>query len=175
MTKQKALEIYDRAIQTQLLEQLFSYEELVQKADLELIPFKEFLLKELVSLTQEDEGDFVEAALMIVQNLGVPENWLEILCSLLISTFHHSHEEIIRDIQNAEDPIAIPFIQKAIELKPKLQHLDYDDYGAFYKKCLWALYAIGTKESFELIKAYTFSEIPELREEALYRLNKIKV
>jgi len=98
---------------------------------------------------------------------------ITLLCHKLIKIDHFDHEEIIRDLQLAKEPMVIPFIQKAIELKPQLSYLDYDDYGAFYKKCLWALKDIGTSEAIELIKKYTNSKDKALKKEAIYRMKKI--
>ena len=98
---------------------------------------------------------------------------ITLLCHKLIKIDHFEHEEIIRELQLAKEPMAIPFIQKAIEVKPQLSYLDYDDYGAFYKKCLWALKDIGTSEAIKLIEEYTNSKDEALKKEAVYRMEKI--
>jgi len=58
-------------------------------------------------------------------------------------------------------------------LKSKLKYLDYDDYGAYYKKCFWALYSIDTEDALGLIHYYCDSTDEILREQAQYRANKI--
>ena len=94
-------------------------------------------------------------------------------CEKLLRIDHSEHEEIIRFLQDAADPFAIPFIKQAILLKPQLDYLAYDDYGSYYKKCFWALKAIGSKNAIELIKEFTESVDPIIKEQAHYRLSKI--
>jgi hypothetical protein len=65
-------------------------------------------------------------------------------CERLVRQDHFDHEQIIRALQDAADPYSIPFLREAVRLKPRLSYLDYDDYGSYYKKCFWALRAIGT-------------------------------
>ena len=95
-------------------------------------------------------------------------------CELLLRLDHRQHEEIVGNLQASRDSYAIPFLRKAIELKPRLKHLEYDDYGSYYKKCLWALQAIGTKEAVEVIAECARSEDEVLREQAAYRLRRIR-
>jgi hypothetical protein len=95
-------------------------------------------------------------------------------CELLLKIDHDGHEDIVSELQKCADPYAIPFLRQAIDNKPLLAYLDYDDYGAFYKRCLWALRAIDTPESIAVIEAFAQSEIPELREQAEYRLSRIR-
>jgi hypothetical protein len=76
-------------------------------------------------------------------------------------------------LQGEANPYAIPFIKQAIILKPELSYLDYDDYGAFYKKCFWALKAIGTSEAITIIKEFATSDDEIIKKQASYRLSKI--
>ena len=102
----------------------------------------------------------------VTQN-SLEENW-----SLLIDPSGYEHEAIIRFLQDNPDGRSVPYIRTAILLKPQLDYLAYDDYGSYYKKCLWALQTISTPEAIELIKECASSDIPELREQAIYRLSK---
>ena len=95
-------------------------------------------------------------------------------CARLIQENHHEHEDIIRFLQNAADPYSIPFLRQAVQLKPRLSYLAYDNYGAYYKKCFWALRAIGTPEAIIVIREFATSDILAAREQALYRLSKIE-
>lgn len=129
---------------------------------------------ELSEAVARRESDMVEAALTHTLALRCPLSaYFDLACGLLIEDWHISHEWLIGEFQDAEDPRAIPFLQQAIDLKPRLQYLDYDDYGSYYKKCLWALKAIGTPEAISVIRDCANSEIRELQEEARYRLSKI--
>lgn len=87
---------------------------------------------------------------------------------------HIEHEDIIHFLQHNPDSGSVSYLKRAIEMKPSLKYLDYDDYGAYYKKCLWALQAIGTPDALALIQKCAHSHQPALREEAAYRLTKIR-
>jgi len=91
----------------------------------------------------------------------------------LLDPSHMEHEEIIWFLQTNPNPLSVPYLRKAIELKPSLEYLDYDDYGAYYKRCLWALSAINTEESIVLIRECAESDIPELKDQAIHRLKRI--
>ncbi|MEB2185703.1 hypothetical protein VDS18_07280 [Xanthomonas campestris pv. campestris] len=93
--------------------------------------------------------------------------------NLLLQDWHQEHEELISDLQMKADPSSIPYLTAAIGLKPLLGYLAYDDYGAYYKKCLWALQAIGTDEAIEVIRSCTSSSDPALNNEASYRLSRL--
>lgn len=91
----------------------------------------------------------------------------------LLDPTHEEHEEIIRYLQDHPDPASAPCLKNAIALKPALAYLDYDDYGAYYKKCLWALQAIGTAEAIAVIRECASADDEALRMQALYRLERI--
>ncbi|CAN7609638.1 hypothetical protein [Rhizobium sp. LjRoot254] len=120
-------------------------------------------------------SDVVEAALGLALLFDVPLSvYFDLSCQLVTEDWHISQEDIIRLLQDAEDARAIPFLRTAIDLKPRLEHLAHDDYGSYYKKCLWALSAIGTPDAIAVIRDCVNSEIAPLREEAEYRLSKIQ-
>ncbi len=87
---------------------------------------------------------------------------------------HFEHEDIILFLEFNPDTRSVPHLREAIELKPKLKYLNFDDYGAYYKKCLWALQKIGTPDALQVIRECAGSEIPELKDQALYRLKRIE-
>src|ERR1700722_11115959 len=94
-------------------------------------------------------------------------------CAKLVLEDHLDHEQIIFFLQHTADPYAIPFLKQAALLKPRLEYLAYDDYGSYYKKCFWALRAIGTPEAIAVIREFTTSEDEAAKAQALYRLSKI--
>ena len=130
-------------------------------------------IKQLLTnpLESEDDG-FVEAALYFLDFFEEPSEHLDILLSLVVNIHHTSHEDIVGTLQHLGDEKSIPFLKEAIDIKPELKHLEYDDYGAYYKKCLWALTAIGSDEAKYVISGFASSAIPELKKEAIYRLSK---
>lgn len=119
-------------------------------------------------------GDVVEAALWLARVSDMPqEAYFMLACRLLTQDWHHCHEELISEFQEAEDPRAVVPLRHAIDLKPRLRYLEYDDYGSYYKKCLWALTEIGTPEAIAVIRDCADSHIEPLSLEARYRLTKI--
>ena len=92
-------------------------------------------------------------------------------CLRLLQVDHQEHEEIVSFLQRASDPYSIPFVKLAVHLKPYLKYLEYDDYGSYYKKCFWALRAIGTKEAIAVIQEFAASDDPVIKEEELAREN----
>jgi hypothetical protein len=122
-----------------------------------------------------------EALVRAVDELLVDESRtdrrLEVLrrhCHRLLETDHQDHEAIIGFLQRQRNPFAVPFLLKAISLKPELRYLEYDDDGAYYKKCLWALRAIATEDAIAGIEACAESPDAVLREQARYRLEQIR-
>jgi hypothetical protein len=94
-------------------------------------------------------------------------------CARLIQADHRDHEDILRNLQAAADPYSIPFLRQAVLLKPSLAYLAYDDYGSYYKKCFWALRAIGTPEAIAVIREFITASDAAARQEAVYRLEQI--
>lgn len=101
------------------------------------------------------------------------KKYIEIERERLLETNHEDHEEIVRLLQRHPENASVPYLRRAVLLKPQLRYLDYDDYGSFYKKCLWALQDIGTADALALIAECSRSEDAALREQALYRLRRI--
>jgi hypothetical protein len=99
--------------------------------------------------------------------------YLEMERQRLLDPDHQDHEEIVRLLQDFPENDSVPYLAEAIRRKPRLGYLAYDDYGAYYKKCLWALRAIGTNEAIAHIMECARSDEEPLREEALYRLRRI--
>lgn len=123
-------------------------------------------------LAQAEADDFAQVVLFFYYLLDSPDKHLDILHTLLMNPNHFQHGEIIRILQHVGSEKSISYLLEAIALKPALSYLDYDDYGAYYKKCLWALTGIGTEEAKTAILSFTVSTVPELREQAVYRLSR---
>jgi hypothetical protein len=99
--------------------------------------------------------------------------YLEMERERLLDPGHEDHEEIVRLLQDFPENESVPYLAEAIRRKPDLRYLAYDDYGAYYKKCLWALRAIGTSEAIARIMECARSDEEPLREEARHRLKRI--
>jgi HEAT repeat protein len=115
----------------------------------------------------------VDSSLDLLFRFQPTVDYVPLLCELLVDDFHSRHEDIIGALQDAADTYSIPFLRQAILLKPQLAYLSYDNYGSYYKKCFWALKAIGSPEAIAVIREFTNSEDSVAREQAIYRLSKI--
>jgi hypothetical protein len=130
--------------------------------------------RQLSLALEHKNSDLVEVALIVARHFGLFElDYFDLLGLLIVEDWHISHEEIIGIFQKIADARAIPFLKQAIELKPKLGYLEYDDYGSYYKKCLWALQDIGTAEAISVIRESAASDIVALRDQAQYRLTRM--
>jgi hypothetical protein len=139
------------------------------------VELSDFVTKSLSHPIESADGNIVESGLYFLMRLGKPDEIPEILCKLILSENHFRHEDIIRIMQDLGDELFIPYIKDAIKLKQKLNYLDHDDYGAFYKQGLWALTSIGTEQAKDAIASFVESDIPELRNAAIYRLEKFEI
>ncbi len=81
---------------------------------------------------------------------------------------------MIRYLQDYLSPTSVEPPRFAIELKRQLEYLEYDDYGAYYKKCFWALAVNPDPRAVDVIREYADSDDEILREQAQYRLNRIQ-
>lgn len=123
--------------------------------------------------TQSRDKETVAYALLLGFWFGFPENVAARIHDLIGQEWHQGHEDMISLLQDFKDPDSIPYLQTAIELKPALEYLEYDDYGAYYKKCLWALAAIGTRHALAVIEDCTKADDKVLAKEARCRLKRI--
>lgn len=101
------------------------------------------------------------------------KRYLELKGERLLELDHQEHEWIVSILQEHADNDSVPYLEKTIEMKPQLGYLSHDDYGSYYKKCLWALQDIGTPDALALIRKCARSAEPALRKQALYRLTRI--
>jgi hypothetical protein len=115
----------------------------------------------------------VESALILLFHFPPTADYIPLLCELLVADFHNRHEDIIRILQDAADARAVPFLRQAALLKPSLDYLNYDDYGGYYRKCFWALAAIGTLDAIAVLQDFTTSEDPSISEQACCRLSEL--
>jgi hypothetical protein len=67
------------------------------------------------------------------------------LAALLSATWHQSHEDLARLLQDARDPDTVDALFHAATLR--LAYLDYNNSEAFNRKCIWALVDVGTPDA----------------------------
>jgi 2-polyprenyl-6-methoxyphenol hydroxylase-like FAD-dependent oxidoreductase len=121
----------------------------------------------------EKNNSDLEDALTIFWVIDSNDDVLDILNELLLQNWHTRHEEIIHSIQKISSPKSIRYIKEAMQIN--FQYLE--DYGTglrqFINQCGHALLSIGTKEAIELIYELSESKNQILKDEMLYRINKM--
>lgn len=124
------------------------------------------------AITTED-AELLDTVLTLDSQLDTPDR-TALFESLLDQTWHYFHEHMIRYLQDHPSPTSVQPLRRAVELKPRLEYLEYDDYGAYYKKCFWALAVNPDPRAVDVIREFATSDDDVLREQAQYRLNKIR-
>ena len=130
----------------------------------------EDLAKEAVS---NKDNALLRAAIQLGYKFEIPDGLVHLVHEVIDDNWHTCQEEMVGMLQDWQNPESVGPLRAAIGLKPDLRHLDYDDYGAFYNRCLWALTDVGTREAIDAIKEYATSIDPVLRDKAQYRLERI--
>lgn len=147
-------------------------DELFRRLRVDESSIPEQVRRSLVEATASKDGDAVEAALTLGFLFAMPENIVDLVHGIILEQWHSRHEDMIRILQDAADPRSVEVLRQALQLKPKLGYLDFDDYGSYYKKCLWALQSIGDEDATDVIRACAESQDDALRSQALYRLKR---
>ncbi|HLP49524.1 MAG TPA: hypothetical protein VK154_01505 [Chitinophagales bacterium] len=99
--------------------------------------------------------------------------FIDVINDLLLFPHHHRHQEITRLIQQAQSPLSIEFIRKALLTNfDYLQYTGSDD-GPIAKWFSHALFDIGTEEAINVIREFAQSPNAEIRFEMNYRLEKL--
>lgn len=125
--------------------------------------------------TATGSADILEYATHLHARLGTQIDVVPMFNELVTQTWHNCHEYMIRYLQEHPSEASVAALGKAIALKPSLDYLDYDDYGAYYKRCMWALAVNPSPDAIEVIKECARSNDDALREQAVYRLRKLGV
>lgn len=128
------------------------------------------LPRELV-LTGEEDGISAAVVLMLFQNAVfglMPE--IDLVCELLCTYGHHEHENLAFFSQQIKSPLMADCLYKAAELE--FPYLDYDDTYQFARKCIKALYAIGTDKAFEKLERLANSKNEKISLYAKKELNR---
>jgi len=131
------------------------------------------LERRLTAAIANENADSLDIALTLDSQLDAP-NRTSLFETLLDQTWHYSHEHMIRYLQDHPSPSSVEPLRRAVELKPQLEYLAYDDYGAYYKKCFWALAVNPNPHAVDVIREFAGSTDETLREQAQYRLKKIQ-
>ena len=120
----------------------------------------------------QNNKEFVSAAIYFYQTLGLPEKWPQLLGEVLLSSNHQEHTSIIELFNNEQDEACVSYIGAAIQLKSKLSSVPSGKTENFYKQCFAVLANIASDEALSLIKYFTTSENETIKRFALSHLPK---
>ena len=117
---------------------------------------------------QKNEGD-VEYILFVGSVFNIfSENFLDILCDLIVVSWHFQHENIALILQELKSPISVTYLYQAALLD--LQYLSYSDIAPLATKCIWALGYIKTQEAKDKLEILAKSSCEVVKNEAKYQL-----
>lgn len=134
----------------------------------------EFVKRELKQAIKSKNEDHIERAISLIWFYHDYSKFIDELNCLLVEPNHKSHQVITKTIQDLKNPKSVPFIKMALESNFEYLKYTFSDSDAIAKWFSWALFSIGTEEAINLIKEYTKSEDEGIRNEMIYRLNKVK-
>jgi len=130
---------------------------------------------ELLQLAfNEKNADDVEYCLMIGSSFSLfTAEFSSIFCDLILSDWHHEHENIASILQGLKCPNTVSSLYKATLLK--LDSRDWDDMEILATKCIWALGDIGNSEAIDALKLLSTSSNKILCDGANYQLKRLNL
>jgi len=134
----------------------------------------DFIKRELHKAIESKEEESIDRAINLLWVYEDYGQFVDELNILLLEPKHRRHQVITKTIQDLKNPKSVPFIKKALE--SNFDYLEYtcSESSAIAKWFSWALFSIGTNEAIDLIEEYTKSDEEGIRNEMIYRLDKVK-
>lgn len=129
-------------------------------------------IRELFELAYlEHEANDVEYLLTAIFHLRLfMEDYVDVLCRLMIETWHFQHENIASIFQKIKSPKTIECLYKTS--LTQFEYLEFDKAFALSVKCIWALGDINTFESKEKLKLLTQSKYEIISDNAIKQLKR---
>lgn len=134
----------------------------------------DFIKRELREAIESKEEESIGRAINLMWFYKDYEQFIDELNILLLEPNHRTHQMIAKTIQDLKNPKSVPFIRRALE--SNFDYLEYtcSESNVIAKWFSWALFSIGTNEAINLIEEYTKSDDEGIRNEMIYRLDKVK-
>jgi len=146
--------------------------ELLQEFGKEIEDVK-FIKKEIKTSIKTKNEENIGRAISLIWFARNYEEFIDELNILLLEPNHRNHQLITKTIQDLGNPKSVPFIKKALETNFDYLAYTCSDSDVIAKWFSWALFSIGTANAINVIKEYTKSEDYGIRNEMIYRLNKL--
>ena len=156
----------------QLLQEI-SYEDAKFKIRLEIL--KEYFQREFEELLKNQNEELVEPLVFLPRIFGLERMFISYYNRLLVESWHFEHEQLIDFIKVFKDDSSIPFIEQAIKSNFEYMDCDINDcegttFFSFIRKCMWGLAEINTQEALDLLRVFSDSENPVIRQNAKNQL-----
>ena len=151
-----------------------SQEMFYEKFPINIRADKQYVIQKINSAIERQNNEDLDYALTLMYLVEDGMYFIDVMNNLLLEPNHCKHQEITRFLQDMKHPSSIEFIRKVL-----LTNYDYLEYTGSESRAIsgWfshALYQIGTKEAIDVIKEFSHSEDEGIREEMIYRLNKLE-
>lgn len=160
----------EKTLIASLMANRITKEELIQRYP---FPLTDEYIHHLVrSAVNQKDGDSLGFAMVLVYTKEVFSTaLLPILEPILVEGWHQSHEDIAFLLQKLKSPTSAKWLFRAATMT--FDYLEYDEFFALARKCMWALAAINTAESVAMIQQLATSDNEVVREHAEEQLERL--
>ena len=131
-------------------------------------------LEKFKTALQSKDQNQIDKVVYLIEPSFLDSETISILNELLTDPNHRSHQRVIWLLQKAKSPSTVPYIKRALETNFDYLEYTYSESGVIAKWFSWALAEIGTEQAILLMKEYTNSPDEGIKNQMLYRLNKIQ-
>jgi hypothetical protein len=164
MTKKEKKLILDFSLTT------ITKDDFLTQYPMDLNRVNNYVLETLEQAYLDKNGDDVEYALLLGFSFNVfSDDFVDILCKIIIEKWHNKHEDIALILQKLKSPKSVDCLYQTALMK--LDYLSYDDTYALARKCIHALGDINTEASRNKLKLLAISSVPIIREKAEKQLH----
>ncbi len=91
--------------------------------------------------------------------------FLPLLDDLITGRWHYSHEDLVQAIESVRSDATIPFLEKAISVRPSYLD-DVDGSEALIRKAIWAIWKVSTPASQAALQRLAQSEAEAVKRPA---------
>lgn len=123
------------------------------------------------SINKKDSEGLIFAIILVYSKELFSDTLLPLLEPILIEDWHQIHEDIAFLLQKLKSPTSAKWLFQAATMT--FNYLEYDEFFALSRKCMWTLSAIDTPESKEMIRKLAASDNEVIREHAVEQLEKL--
>jgi len=112
----------------------------------------------------------LNCAMIIGFHFDFDRSYAQLLCDLIETDWHYSHEDLVSAIEKLQITTCISALYHATQWVP--EYLEYDDSRALAVKAIWALWKLRTEESMRMLENISLSKDRIVRDTAIMLLNK---